>query len=116
MQSSVARVAPMPEISVPIIRLQVENLKHTMFLALTEHAALMDKSIQQAVEEFCTDGHIDAIVRREAQLQLDAVVKEEVGSFFRNGPGRAAVRQAVTEALEQWCATSEAGSNEHPGD
>ena len=102
MQLSVARVAPMPDLNVPIIRLEVQGLKRTMLLALTEHAALMDKSIQQAVEEFCADGHIDAIVRREAQLQLDAALKEEVRSFFLfNGPGRAAVRQAVTEALEQ---------------
>jgi hypothetical protein len=73
-----------------------------MTLALTQHAALIGKSIQQAVEEFCADGHIDAIVRREAQLQLDAVLREEVQQFFLpNGPGRAAVRQAVTEALEQ---------------
>jgi hypothetical protein len=92
----------MPELNVPIIRLEVQGLRRTMSLALTEHAALMDKSIQQAVEDFCTDDHIDSIVRREAQLQLEAALKEEVKSFFLfNGPGRAAVRQAVTEALEQ---------------
>jgi len=92
----------MDELNVPIIRLEVEGLRRTMFLALTNYAALTDKSIQQAVEEFCTDGHIDAIVRREAKLQLDAALKEEVRKFFlSNGPGRAAVRQAVTEALEQ---------------
>ena len=92
----------MTEPNMPIIRLQVEGMKRTMLQALTEHAVLMDKSIQQAVEDFCTDGHIDAIVRREAQLQLDAAIKEEVGRFFLfNGPGRAAVRQAVIEALEQ---------------
>jgi hypothetical protein len=92
----------MPELNVPIIRLEVEGLKRTMLLALTEHAALMDKSTQQAVEDFCSDSHIDAIVRREAQLQLNAALREEVRQFFlSNGPGRAAVRQAVIEALEQ---------------
>jgi hypothetical protein len=92
----------MAEFNMPIIRLEVEGLKRTMLLALTEHAALIDKSLQQAVQDYCTDGHIDSIVRREAELQLDAALREEVRRFFLfNNPGRAAVRQAVTEALEQ---------------
>ena len=92
----------MRELNVPIIRLEVEGLKRTMLLALTEHVALMDKSLQQAVQDYCTEYNIDYIVRREAELQLDAALKEEVGRFFAfNGSGRAAVRQAVTETLEQ---------------
>jgi hypothetical protein len=91
-----------PYLKTPIIRLEVEGMKRTMLLALTEQAALMDKSIQQAVEDFCTEGNIDAIVRHEAQLQLNAALKEEVKSFFLwNGKGRAAVREAVIEALSQ---------------
>ena len=88
--------------NIPIISLEVQGMKHTMKLALMEHAALLDKSIQQAVEDYCTEGNIDAIVRREARLQLDAALKEEVKRFFDwSGQGRAAVREAVMEALNE---------------
>lgn len=88
--------------NIPIISLEVQGMKHTMKLALMEHAALLDKSIQKAVEDYCTEGNINAIVRREAQLQLDAALKEEVKRFFDwSGQGRAAVREAVMEALHE---------------
>jgi hypothetical protein len=88
--------------SIPIIRLEVEHMKYTMLTALTQHAALMDKSIQQAVEEYCTEENINAIVNREASAQLESALKEEVRSFFSfSGQGRAAVREAVIEALNE---------------
>ncbi len=88
--------------NIPIISLEVQGMKHTMKLALMEHAALLDKSIQQAVEDYCTEGNIQAIVQREARLQLDAALKEEVRRFFDwSGQGRAAVREAVMEALNE---------------
>ncbi len=88
--------------NIPIISLEVQGMKHTMKLALMEHAALLDKSIQQAVEDYCTEGNIQAIVQREARLQLDAALKEEVKRFFDwSGQGRAAVREAVMEALNE---------------
>jgi len=91
-----------PDSGVPIIRLEIQGMKRAMLLALTEETALMDKSIRQAVEDFCTEGNIDAIVRHEAQLHLNWALKEEVKSFFRfSGQGRAAVREAVIEALNQ---------------
>jgi hypothetical protein len=89
-------------VNIPIISLEVQGMRHTMKLALMEHAALLDKSIQQAVEDYCTEGNIHAIVRREANLQLDAALKEEVKRFFDwSGQGRAAVREAVMEALNE---------------
>ncbi len=88
--------------NIPIISLEVQGMKHTMKLALMEHAALLDKSIQQAVEDYCTEGNIQAIVQREARLQPDAALKEEVRRFFDwSGQGRAAVREAVMEALNE---------------
>ena len=88
--------------NIPIISLEVQGMKRTMKLALMEHAALLDKSIQQAVEDYCTEGNIQAIVQREARLQLDAALKEEVRRFFDwSGQGRAAVREAVMEALNE---------------
>lgn len=88
--------------NVPIIRLEVERMKHSIFTALTEHAALMDSSVQKAVEAYCTEENIDAVVRKAAIEALDAAVKEEVRNFFwYSGNGRLAVREAVEQFLDK---------------
>ena len=85
--------------SVPIIRLEVEGMKHTVQVALMNHAAQMDTSIQQAVEAYCTKENIDAVVMKVAREALDMAVREEVRNFF--GYGRVG-RQAVREAVHHW--------------
>lgn len=86
--------------NVPIISLEVQGMKNTMKLALMKEAALLDAAIQKAVEDYCTEENINSIVRREAMQQLDVALKQEVQDFFQwSGAGRAAVREAVTEFL-----------------
>lgn len=88
--------------NVPIIRLEVEGMKHTMLMALAEHTSKIDASVQQAIEEYCTDENINAIVKEEAKAALDNAVKEEVRNFFiRSNAGRQAVREAVIEHLDR---------------
>ncbi len=85
--------------NIPIIKLEVQGMKYAIHTALAEHSLLMDKSIQAAVEEYCTPGNIDRIVKAEAMQALDAAVKEEVRSFFGYG---AVGRKAVREAVHHW--------------
>ena len=86
----------------PIIRLEVDRMKHSIVTALTELAALMDSSGKKAVEAYCTEENIDAVVRKAAMEALDAAVKEEVRNFFGySGQGRLAVREAVEQFLNK---------------
>ena len=89
--------------NVPIIKLEVSAMKHTILTALQEHAALMDSSIQAAVEEFCRPDNIDFIVRQQAKQALECAVKDEVRNYFRrfNENGRLAVREAVIAYLDE---------------
>jgi len=96
--------------NIPIIRLEVEGMRHTVQTALMEHAAKMDSSIQAAVEAYCTDANIDAVVRKAATEAIDAAVREEVRSFFGYGrAGRAAIREAVTHFLDEIYPVSKEG-------
>lgn len=85
----------------PIIRLEVEGMKHSILTALSRHSVEMDSMVQGAVEAFCTSEHINNIVKSEVNLQLELAVKAEVRSFFQySGAGRKAVYEAVTKHLE----------------
>lgn len=86
----------------PVIRLEVERMKHSILVALSEHATTMDASVAKAVEAYCTQENIDRVVWSAAKEALDSAVREEVREFFRySKPGRQAVREAVFEYLNR---------------
>ena len=97
-----------PLATVPIIRLEVERMKQTILVALPQHAAAMDASVQEAIQAYCTPENIGAVVREAVKREMDAAVKEEVRQFFQgSAAGRQAVREAVTAHLDAWCAACE---------
>ena len=100
---------------VPIIRLEVEGIKYTMQRALMEHAVAVDESIQKAIDNYCTESNINAIVMKEAKLRLELALKEEVQNFFSySGVGRAAVRAAVIETLNERYFSDEPNKADEP--
>lgn len=94
--------------NVPIIRLEVEGMKHTLLTALSEHAARVDSGIQAAVEAYCTPENIQAVIDENVRQALDMALKEEVKSFFSwSKPGRIAVKEAVHKRLNDMYPTDD---------
>lgn len=50
----------------PIIRLELSAMKHTIAAALSERALQLDSDIKAAVEAYCTEENLSAVVRAEA--------------------------------------------------
>lgn len=86
--------------ALPIIRLEIEHMKHTMHHMFQETAFKLDEQIQGAVEEFCNPQHINGIVRAAVFKTLSAVLDEEVHNFYTKGEGRAVIRAAVEKRLK----------------
>lgn len=95
----------MPEI--PVIRLTVESMKHSILTALSEYEMTVAKELRDAVETVCTPEYIQEIMRREVQSVLAQAIRDEVDRYYRHGDGRAAVEQAVHDALHRWDPPSE---------
>ncbi len=85
--------------NIPIIRLELQGMKHTLAMALTEYVTQMDADIQQAIERYCTAENLTQIIAETVQRTLDVVVQEEVKRFFEYGEGRKVVAAAVKEKL-----------------
>jgi hypothetical protein len=83
----------------PIIRLEVESMKHTMLYHLMQYSAQMDETLQKAVENFCTPENLETIIMNETSKVLDRVIREEVSRWFVHGEGRAAIKAAVEKRL-----------------
>jgi hypothetical protein len=83
----------------PIIRFEVEGMKHSISVALTEYAVKMDADIQAAIEAACTPEHLLRVIKDKAQSVIDRTIAEEVERFFRYGAGRAVIANAVQDIL-----------------
>lgn len=85
--------------AIPIIRLEVEGMRHTVSAALSAHSAQMDADIRAAVEAYCTPENLAHVVKKLATAALEDAIRAEVDSFFRYGNGRKAVAAAVKESI-----------------
>lgn len=86
-------------IPMPVIRLEVDHMKHAMVVALSQYTAQMDETLQQAVERFCTPENLEKIIQTETERVLDTVIREEVRHWFSYGEGRETIKKAVEERL-----------------
>lgn len=87
--------------NVPLIRLEVEHMKHSMVHACSVYLAKMDAQIQDAVEKACTVENITRIVETAADEAISKAIREEIDSYFRFGDGRRAIKEVVEKQLSQ---------------
>lgn len=86
---------------IPIIRLEVEGMRHAISVALHEHHMEMDASVQSAINEFCNKENIDSIVKSQVKVAMEKLIHEEFNSFFLSysSPCREAVRSAIRDSM-----------------
>lgn len=86
----------------PIIRFELQQLKHTVHMMLSERAVSLDEDIRRAVDDALKPENISRFINEEVSRNLRAAVSDEIRSFFQySGTGRKAIREAVHEHLEK---------------
>ncbi len=88
----------MPE---PIIRLELEHMKHTLVRAMGVHFAEIDenvrKAIEHAVDNFDYGGEIEKIVNNE----MSAALKEALHQHFQvGGPGYETIQEVAVGIIQ----------------
>lgn len=86
---------------VPIIRFEVEQMRHAVTLALCEYAMKMDADIQAAVAAAMTPENVSRAIQEAASKEIEHAIQGEISNFFRFGKGREAIKKAVTETLDR---------------
>jgi hypothetical protein len=85
----------------PVIKLEVERMRQTMLMHLSEHAAKVDADLRAAVDKFLAEGHVTRIINETAAAQLTRTIEEETRKFFSYGEGGRIIREVVNDALTQ---------------
>jgi hypothetical protein len=85
----------------PIIRFEVEHLKHCILHAFSEYALSFDKDIKEAINRFCKPENIQRIMNEAVRETMEQAINDEVQSFFRFGKGREVIKKVITKNLEE---------------
>jgi len=88
-------------IPVPIIRFEVEHLKHSIMSAFSEYSIAFDKNVVAAVESFCKPSNIQRILDSQVAKILQSTIETEVADYFKYGKGRDTIREAVLKTLNK---------------
>ena len=85
--------------TMPVIHMELEGMKRTLYNALTQQALQLDTDINKAVESFCTQENLAYVINNKVNAVLEAVIKEEVEKFYSKGEGRIIIAEAVKTHL-----------------
>lgn len=85
--------------SMPIIRLTVEGMQHSIQSALSSYHSSVDQWVAEELDRYINGGEFRRVVDAEVRRASDAAIKRGVDEFFRSGPGYAFVTRAVVEKL-----------------
>lgn len=85
--------------NIPIIKFEIEGMRHTISTAMQDYHVQMDACVQQAIAEFCTPENLDSVIRGQAKKAMQYAIEAEVDAFFRHGEGRKAIAEQVKKNL-----------------
>lgn len=87
-------------LSVPVVRLEIEYMKHAILHAFTEHSARIDEDVRKAVEHFCRPENVKAIIEKAVNDTLKHAIEAEIDNFYRYGAGQRFLAEAVAKHLQ----------------
>jgi len=91
----------MSERTIPIIRLEVSGMKHTILRAFSEYMTDLDSDVQAAVETYCSGENIKRVIAAVVSTEIEMAIREETHNYFRYGKGREIIKAAVARRLAE---------------
>ena len=85
---------------VPLIKIEVEHMRHAMVHAFSEQLVNLDLGFQEAVKKACDPERIQALLNETARVALEATIKSEVEAYLRYGEGQKLVKAEVCRRLK----------------
>ena len=84
----------------PVVRIEVEQMRHSIMKAFSERQLVRDEMVKEAIERATEPERVTEVIDREVRRVLDKTIRDEVERFFRHsGEGREIIAEAVKEKL-----------------
>lgn len=85
--------------NLPILRIEIEQIKHNLCLMLSEYALNLDGLLKDSIDKFCTKENLVKIIDNQAQVVIRQEVEKAVTRFFTYGEGSEIVDAVVNARL-----------------
>ena len=99
----------MPNHEIPLIRVDIEQMSYSIRMALLEYGDRVSQIVQDQITVACTSGRLDAVITARVNSEIERVIGLAIEDFFRVGPGRDAIRDAVHAAWRHVAASRVGG-------
>jgi t-SNARE complex subunit (syntaxin) len=87
--------------NLPVIRIEVERMRHSITTLLTEYQAQMDSYVRDAVDKFCEEDNLRAIIGASVNTELRRAIDDEIKTFYTDGEGRKVIREVVENVFSR---------------
>ncbi len=83
--------------SIPIIRVEIDQLKHSIISHMGVYGSVLGEVIDAEIEKAIVNYDFEGEVR----LIVNDAISSELKSYFAYGIGRTVIREAVTASLDK---------------
>jgi len=83
----------------PVIKIEIEGMRHAICTMLHEHAMTMDETFQAAVNDFLKPENMEIFIKETVAHTMRGVIGETIREYFTYGEGKKAIRDAVKQAF-----------------
>lgn len=87
--------------NIPVIRVQLEGLRHSVQHAFSEEMLQYDEYVQKALEEALEPNKIAREITRLAELEVQHALKKAVEDYFKFGDGWVFIKEEASEMLNR---------------
>jgi len=87
----------MPLERYPLIKLEIEEMKHSVLHHFNSYQQDLSKCVKQEIDRAINGFDFEGAVRESAH----AVIKDAIESYFKYGEGRTALNEIVSEILNR---------------
>lgn len=89
--------------NMPILRLELEGMKHSIAMAFTEYHMQVEQDVQEAIKNFCTPENLKGIINQEVQKAVTDCIQSAIKGYFSwGGEGRKAIAPIVEHHLSEF--------------
>ena len=85
--------------TVPVIKLEVERMKHTLLMMINDETLRLDEQLKAAVEAYCSEGNLTRVINEYVNVQMKRAIEDAVQQFYQWGPGKKLVAEVVYTKL-----------------
>lgn len=83
--------------SLPIIKIEIEQMRHAIMHAFTEHQFQVSEEVERQLEHVIQNYNYEAAIRDAAYKAMDEAIK----NYFGYGEGYQIIHSAINESLNK---------------